>query len=234
VDGGQDPQTGEIIPGCWDPERSMGDIPKNLARPLVSLASVDPSVKKWWAIQWWVIQPETGLRYLIDQHRAKMQAPDLLEWNHLEQCFYGVMEDWQTRSHRSGLPIAGWVIEQNAAHRYLLQYEHVKRWMTHHHVRIIGHDTYGNKADPKLGVEGLLGPIWRNGQVRLPGTIHDHSRMKSEYLAREVTAWPDSDLTDCLMAQWFAEHNWRKLHRPQVNTSIGRKRPSWMTRGKAA
>ena len=107
-------------------------------------------------------------RYLMDLNRARMMAPDLLDWHNATQSFGGLMESWQERSVALGLPITKWVVERNGAQRYLLQYEHTRRWMAKWHVDIVPHDTNANKADPARGVETLR-DIWHWGLVRLPG-----------------------------------------------------------------
>jgi hypothetical protein len=68
---------GVLYPGCVDNDRRPGNIPSNLQPPLISIASVDPSPTMFWAIQWWIYQPETNLRFLIDVERVKLTAEQL-------------------------------------------------------------------------------------------------------------------------------------------------------------
>src|SRR5690606_34163674 len=119
-EGGRDPVTAETFVGCWDTERALAQLPKGLRPPLVSVATADPSPTKFWAIEWIVYQPATGFRFLMDLERRKMSAPEFLDWNEREQTFSGVMETWQERSKRMGVPIGWWVIEQNAAQRFIM------------------------------------------------------------------------------------------------------------------
>jgi hypothetical protein len=100
--------------------------------------------------------------------------------------------------------------------RFWLESE--KRWVT---LRVSGH---GMRTIDKKGVEALLPPLWRHGQVRLP----DLSSWKTQALVNEVTTWkPEKKRgTDLVMAEWFAELHWpkvgeAKLPKPQA-------RPSWM------
>jgi hypothetical protein len=98
----------------------------------------------------------------MDLNRAKMMAPDLLDWHNATQSFGGLMECWQERSVALGLPITRWVVERNGAQSYLLQYEHTRRWMAKWRTDIVPHDTNANKADPQRGVETLR-DIWHWG-----------------------------------------------------------------------
>jgi hypothetical protein len=240
VTGGTDPDTGELVPGCWDRQRDVCELPPGptLAGDLVSYATVDPSAAKWWCIQWWVTRCVDGVpfeRYLMDLHRARMMAPDLLDWHNADQTHGGLMEEWQVRSVQLKLPITHWVIERNGAQRYLLQYEHVKRWMSVHRVAIVPHDTQANKADPERGVESLR-DIWHWGLVRLPGKGNMTQRsaaaggrdfIASMKLVEEVTHWPDVLTTDCLMSEWFGEF-WLPRSPPGVRSCPPSRAPaSW-------
>jgi hypothetical protein len=50
---GTDPDTGDMVPGCWDKGRDIGELPPGLAGDLLSYATVDPSAARWWCQQWW-------------------------------------------------------------------------------------------------------------------------------------------------------------------------------------
>lgn len=226
IAGGTDPKTGEIYPGCWDKDRSIGEFP-NIAGPRFSVVTADPSPTNFWSIQWWIYTPESEFRWLMDHHRHKMGANDFLDWNNADQRFVGIMEEWQVRSVERGLPITHWIVEQNAAQRFMLQYEHVKRWMAKRDVSIVGHDTYGaNKSDPKLGVTSIRNH-YKYGRVRLPGSQDPYTRGASNKLIDEVTKWPKGRFDDCVMAHWFLEWNLPNLYRGEsevVRLSV----PSWM------
>jgi hypothetical protein len=231
ITGGRDPETGEQYPGCWDTERAPAQIPKGLAQPLLSIATADPSPTKFWAITWWLIQPETQSRFLLDLHRRVMDAPEFLDWNARTLCFTGLMEEWQLRSVDMGYPISHWIVEQNAAQRFLLQYDHVHRWQAARKVRIIGHSTHRNKTDPDYGVQ-MLKNLYRYGQVRLPGA--QYGRHIALALVDEVTRWPQSTTDDCVMAQWFLEYHFANgnLWRDRKRTPVQLRRPSWMKRSR--
>lgn len=215
IDGGRDPATGEVFAGCWDKERRLCQLPEGLRPPLVSVATCDPSPSRYWAVEWIVYQPATGFRFLMDLERRAMDAPDFLDWSQATNSHSGLMESWQKRSAGMGLPIQWWVIEQNAAQRWLFQYEHFKTWQAKHSVRVIGHDTHGvNKADPEYGLEGRLKPIFRDGLIRLPGSQDGATRTAALKLVDEATKYPDSSTDDTLMALWFFEHNLRQMTAP--------------------
>jgi hypothetical protein len=239
IRGGTDPETGTQHIGCWDHGRDVCQLPSGLHGDLISYATVDPSAAKWWSVQWWVTRvvdlvPQE--RYLMDHHRARMKASDLLDWQNASQEFSGVMDWWQERSVNAGWPITKWIIERNGCQRYLLQYEHVWRWCAKWHTEIVPHDTERNKADPQLGVEQLLPGIYRWGLVRLPqrGNSTQHTPaaggsgwMASMKLVEEVTTYPHGLTSDCVMAQWFGEF-WLPKMIGAGGPLPRLRRPSWM------
>ena len=78
----------------------------------------------------------------------------------------------------------------------------------------------------------IAAPLWRVGRVRLPGKQRTEARPHSLLLVNEVTRWnPEGTgarTDDCVMAQWFMEHNLEKLY---VSPSQGVKqwRPTWIS-----
>lgn len=216
---------GVMYPGCIDRDRRPGYIPYGLEPPIISIATVDPSPTQFWAIQWWLYQPETNLRYLIDLERVKLTAEDLLGYYTESRTYGGIMDIWQERSFEYGYPISHWVVEINAAQRFLLAHDFVRKWQALHGVMIIPHTTSRNKLDENLGVEALLPPLWRAGQVRIP-MLTDNWR--SLAFVDEMTSWTrdKKNGTDLVMAHWFAE-----LHMPSlgpVKAPPKLWRPSWI------
>lgn len=229
VSGGTDPESGAFYPGCWDKDRGACELSSGLAGDLLSVCTADPSPTKYWSIMWWVVRCVDGQpyeRYLMDHVRKAMDAPSFLDWDNPHQEFVGLMEDWQNRSVELGRPIAKWIVEKNGAQQFLLQYEHVRRWMAKWRVDIIPHNTDRNKSDPNYGVQTLAG-VWKYGLVRLPGRQGSSGRLAALKLVEEVTHWPDWRTEDCVMAQWFLE--WRL---PQLVPSAApiprQNRPSWL------
>jgi len=98
-------------------------------------------------------------------------------------------------------------------------------------VELVPHYTHSrNKGDPKYGVQ-MLAPLWRVGRVRLPGKQRTEARPHSLLLVNEVTRWnPEGTgarTDDCVMAQWFLEHNLEKLYVPQ-GIGVQQWRPTWI------
>lgn len=216
---------GVEYPGCIDNWRQPGYIPENLDPPIISIATVDPSPTKFWAVEWWLYQPETELRYLVDLERCKLTAEELLGYNVSTRGYSGVMEEWQNRSMSLGYPISHWIVEVNAAQRFLLAHDFVRRWQALHGVNVIPHQTTRNKLDENLGVEALLPPLWRSGRIRLPTM---RGNWKTLALVDEMCNWTTDKKqgTDTVMAHWFAE-----LHMPQLVTPERPpvlSRPQWL------
>lgn len=176
--------------------------------------------------QWWLFHPSSGQRFLLDLIASPLTAPEVLDWNVNKNDWTGILEDWQNRSKFLGAPITHWIIEANAAQKFILQYEHVKRWRQKHGVSIIPHQTNVNKSDPDYGVWSI-GPHWRFGRVRLPAA--GNSKITVQRLVNEVTRYPDSRYDDQVMASWFMEWNLPKLTMVQAENII-QSRPSWSDR----
>jgi len=226
---------GEQHPGCEDLDRGLCELPNGLDGRLLSLATADPSPTKYWAVQWWVVRVDSDgeiqQRYLMDLLKETMDAPAFLDWHDATRTFSGVMEDWQQRSAELGYPITHWIVEKNAAQRFLLQYEHVRRWQSQHAVSIIGHETTRWKADPAFGPQ-ILGPLYRYGKIRVP-MKGPQTRITMLKLYDEVTMWPESRYDDQVMAQWFLEWNLPHIVESKP-TTLRLARPSWMKREKVA
>lgn len=226
IKGGTDPVTKEVHPGCWDLDRGLAELPAGLAGPKVSIITADPSPTRFWAVQWWIYTPESEFRWLMDLHRAAMDAPAFLDWNHASSCWTGLLEEWWQRSSDLGLPVTMVIAEANAAQRFMLQYEHVRRWMAARGVRVIGHETHRNKADPRMGVSSIA-PHYRHGRVRLPGKDRDAGRLAALKLVDEVTKWPMARYDDCVMAHWFLEWNLPNVYSPP-SKPVRLNVPSWV------
>ncbi len=222
--GGMGPD-GVLYPGCIDKDRQPGYIPHNLAPPIISIATVDPSPTEFWGIQWWLYQPETNLRYLIDLARVKLTAEELLGYDTGSREYSGVMEEWQNRAMEMGYPISHWIVEVNAAQRFLLAHDFVRKWQALHSVSVIAHTTSRNKLDESLGIEALLPPLWRTGQVRLPTMS---GSWKTLSLVDEMSSWTRGKKhgTDLVMAHWFAELHVPQMIQPVMPPKMWR--PSWI------
>lgn len=232
ISGGPDPKTGAIHPGCWDRERQAGAWPTNLAGDVYSVVTADPSPSQFWGCIWSGYQVETQFTHVVDVVRKKMGAPEFLDYNHATGRFSGLLESWWQDGKAVGHPVTHVIVEANAAQKFLLQYDHAKRWGMQRGVQLIGHHTGGhNKSDPKLGV-GALAPEFRHGRIRLPG--HHLTRPQIMPIYNEVTRYPDSATTDMVMSLWFLLWNRATLFAPKMIEPYTFARPTWMrdrTRG---
>jgi hypothetical protein len=226
VKGGKD-SNGIEYPGCWDSWRDEWQLPE-LPGDVFVAATIDPSPTKYWAVQVWAWHKETDNRFLVASLRKPMTAPDLLDWDNDRQVFTGLMPLWQQRSKDMGFPIKYWIIENNAAQKFMTQYAHMVRWKQPVGVETVSHNTnWQNKSDPKLGIESLR-EIWRSGRVRLPGEPYGNGRLDALSLVNEVTKWPEGRTDDTVMAHWFFEWNLPRLYVPSMSGAYSFARPGWM------
>jgi hypothetical protein len=210
LDGGTDAQ-GVLTPGCMDRDRGFHEWPNDTG-PLIDYVAVDPSAGNWWVAEWWAYQPESEFNYLIAAKRGKIQAGDFLDWDNRRQVFTGWMEEMQRLSRELHHPIRVWVVEAVAAHRYLFQFEHFRRWLTANtDVKVIPHQTQLNKNDPEYGVEGLMPGRYRSGMKRLPGATGLEALNYLKVKRRELTTYPYATTDDTVMGDWCGEWNLRKI-----------------------
>jgi hypothetical protein len=118
-------------------------------------------------------------------------------------------------------------MEENAAHKYLSQYNHFRRWQSERGVKLKPHTTGRNKSDPKYGVQ-TIGPYYRHGMVRLPGNKFDGSRQLVKQLVKEVTEWPNGLTDDLVMSHWFLVWNARSFLASDNLGAPTEQYPSWV------
>jgi hypothetical protein len=224
IDGGADSR-GYMMPGCWDEERSSGVVPQGVKG--TSVITADPSVSNYWGLIWWLYDPDTKFQHLIDLKREQMSASDFLDWDYTNNCFTGALETWWQESNQQGRPITVLIMEENAAHKYLSQYNHFKRWQSERGVKLKPHTTGRNKSDPKYGVQ-TIGPYYRHGMVRLPGNKFDGSRQLVKQLVKEVTEWPNGLTDDLVMSHWFLVWNARSFLASDNLGAPTEQYPSWV------
>jgi hypothetical protein len=218
LEGGRDPATGLEAPGCYDRDRSFHQWPTDVG-PLIDYVSLDPSAGNWWAAEWWAVQPDTRHNYLIEGRRKKIAAGTLLDWDNAHQVFTGWMHEMTVRSLELGHPIRVWVIEAVAAHKYLFQFEHFRRWQqAFPGVSVISHETQRNKIDPELGVEGLLPTRYRTGMKHLPKAEGLEALNFNRVFEKELTTYPFAETDDTVMADWIGEWNLDRI------INLGRRR----------
>ncbi len=212
---------GVLYPGCIDQDRQPGWIPQGLSQPCVSFIAIDPSPTMFWALVWVIYQPELNLYHVVDVERTKLTAEDLLGYNTSTGEYSGMLEDWVDRAYNMGYPVSHVIVEINAAQRFLLAHDFVRRWQTMNGLNIVPHTTTRNKLDENMGVEALLPPLIRSGALRLPTM---RGNWKTLAVTEELTSWhrDKKNGTDLVMALWFAA-----LHAPNVS---GIKKPPRMWR----
>lgn len=211
-------------PGCLDKDRDIWEMPVGIdPGECMIIATADPSPTMYWAVEMWVYHQPSEMRYLVALHRHKMDAPDFLDWDYANNKFVGLMVDWQEKSREIGFPIQFWVVEQNAAQRFLLQYNHTKRFIAKYGVDVVPHNTGLNKVDEEYGIPSLK-DHYRFGRYRLMGK--GEGKVRSMHLIDEATKYPHSRTNDCLMAQFFMEWNIPRLSKPNQNLAKP-KRPTW-------
>lgn len=210
-------------PGCLTKERGLQDPPCGLGQCL-SVVTCDPSPSNKWGVIWWLVEPETKMRYLIDLFNGKMEAPGLLDYNQSLGRYTGLMQEWQDASMRLGIPITHWVVEVNAAQKFLLQYEHARRWRDLNRIQIISHTTGRNKSDPEFGVE-TIAPGFQYGRYRLPYKLTARGPISA--LIGELTRYGHVRTDDLVMATWFLDWNLPNLH-VQRRIFKNARRPSWL------
>lgn len=219
--GGVD-EDGLVVPGCYDYDRELLSIPSHLnerREHCFSIATVDPSARNFWSIQWWIWDQEEDKDYLVHMIRERIQAGQFLDYVVKERKFSGLIHDLQLTSASMGWPISLWIIEENAAQKYLFQYRWVHEWMQQYKTHIKGHKTHANKADEEFGIE-TLGPRYRMGLVRLPFSQMDvKTRVVINEFKKELTEWPDALTEDMVMGHWFL--HWNRWQLPS-NLKVGR------------
>lgn len=155
------------------------------------------------------IDLDTGKRFLVDSYAERqMRAPairdKIFEWT-------------------SAYPIYEWRVEANGLQSQIVQYnEEIVRWLAQRGVRVVPHQTQGNKWDPQFGVESLA-PLLANGMFSIPWG-NAPSAQRFQPLLEEMVAFPMGVLSDRLMALWFAElgvrDQFRRAHLPLFNSRM--------------
>jgi len=120
------------------------------------------------------------------------------------------------------------VVEVNAAQRFLLAHDFVRRWQALRGVQIVPHTTARNKIDQNLGLEALIPPVVRSGSLRLP-TLSGN--WKTLALVDELVTWTRDKKkgTDLAMALWFMLLNAPKFTQAKPPPRLWR--PSFMLDG---
>ena len=225
--GGLDAE-GYVAPGCRDTERSVGEVPPHLINSgsAWSFVTVDPSPTEFWAVMWWVFDPETDRRYLINLWRRRMNPEDFISLDLNTFEWSGLIPELYKEANDIGMPISHCIVEVNAAQRWLLSQPHVQKWMEQTGMVFIPHTTTVNKRDPKFGFESI-GDLFRQGMIRLPWSSPT-SRLQMSYLIQEAVTYPDGDTDDTLMATWFMKLGCENHFSPRREGMYRMGRPAWI------
>lgn len=205
IEGSVDKQ-GVKHPGCLDHERSFGQVPNDLdPSQCISAITVDPSPTKWWAVEWWMYDPQSQQRYLLNMTRDVMDAPDFLD-RLVDGRYVGLLVDMVADANEVGVPIEYLVVEENAAQRFMMQYEYFELFLRREGISLVPHTTTGvKKAHEEFGVQSLR-PHYQFGRIRLPyGDLSTKNTV--DQFVKELTTWPHGKTDDTVMAQWFFEWN---------------------------
>lgn len=226
ITGGVDAD-GYPAPGCLDKQRGLLDPPEHLLNGNGwSFITVDPSPTEWWGIIWWLYDPDSQNRYVIDLHRQRMNPEQFLSLDLATFEWSGLMHELYWEANELGIPFTHVVVEVNAAQRWLLSQPHVQKWSAMTGVVFVPHTTSINKQDPKYGLESI-GDLFRQGSIRLPwGDVA--SRMRGQFLIDEATRYPDHDTTDLLMSTWFSKLAVENHYNPRKDGLYRLSRPSWL------
>jgi hypothetical protein len=124
-----------------------------------------------------------------------------------------------------GYPISHWVVEINAAQRFLLAHDFVRKWQSLQQVNVVPHTTARNKIDADLGVEAILPQLFRTGSIRLP-TMREN--WKTLAFIDEHASWTrdKKNGTDLVMACWIAMLNIPNLSPVKQPPRLWR--PTWL------
>lgn len=211
--------------GCVDYDRDQWELPEGVSfHDCVVFATADPSPTMYWSVQAWCYHEPSKSMILLAHVRKKMRMPEMLDRD-IHGNYTGIMEEWRKISDRIGFPIGTWIVEHNAAQRFMLQQSLLRDWRLVHGVEVRPHSTTMNKADPHYGV-WTMANLWRLGRVRLPMRDGD-ARMSSMKLIEEVLVYDHGRTDDCVMAMWMGHWNLPDLALPE-DTSTDIERPSWV------
>jgi hypothetical protein len=226
ITGGADAE-GYPAPGCLDRDRVFLDPPAHLLNGNGwSFITVDPSPTEWWGIIWWLYDPESGNRYIVDLHRRRMNPEQFLSLDLSTFEWSGLIHDLYWHGVELQCPITHVVVEVNAAQRWLLSQPHVQKWSAMTGVSFVPHTTSINKQDPKFGLESI-GDLFRQGFIRIPwGDIQ--SRFNCQFLIDEATRYPEHDTSDLLMAAWFHKLAVENHYTPRKDGLYRMNRPLWL------
>jgi hypothetical protein len=180
---------------CKNHERLFWEFPQGCR----VMCTLDPSPTQWAVAEAWAYNADEDMRYLIGMWRKRrVLSPEYL----------ALIKSWTLKLRALGQePI--WVVEINAAQRWLLQDTAYLMARAEMGLTVIPHTTGRNKSDPELGIQSLA-PVYEFGKVDLPWAGADERRLVGQLL-EELHSYPLGETDDAVLAEWFCEHNIRRL-----------------------
>ncbi len=138
----------------------------------------------------------TGKRYLVDSVAVKqMKAPQMKD----------LILDWSDR-----YPLYEWRVESNGVQSQIIQYDlELVQHLAKRGVRVVPHQTHGNKWDPQFGVESIA-PLMETALVSIPWG-NAQTTQAFQPLIEELIAFPMGSVSDRVMSFWFADLGCRDL-----------------------
>ena len=139
----------------------------------------------------------TGHRHLVDLVNVKqMKAPQVI----------AQILEWAER-----YPLRELRVEVNGLQAQLYQYNtELQAGLSNRGIRLAPHITHkGNKWDPQFGVEAMA-TLYHNQMISTPWA-DANSRAKFRELEQQLLQFPMGNVSDLVMAMWFAELGCREL-----------------------
>jgi hypothetical protein len=138
----------------------------------------------------------TQKRYLIDSVAVKsMKAPQMKQQ----------ILEWTDR-----YPIYEWRVESNGVQSQIIQYDvELVQELAKRGVRVVPHQTHGNKWDPQFGVESMA-PLMETGLFSMPWG-NQPTTTTFQPMIDELIAFPMGTVSDRVMSLWFADLGVRDL-----------------------
>lgn len=188
--------TQDMIDACKDTSRVRGHFDSSWRL----VAGLDPAGGNkgsgYTAFTLLGVDLSSGRRYLVDSVAVKsMKAPQMKDQ----------ILDWTDR-----YPIYEWRVESNGVQSQLIQYDvELVQALAKRGVRVVPHQTQGNKWDPQFGVESMA-PLMETGLVSIPWANAPTTTV-FQPLIEELIAFPMGTVSDRVMAMWFADLGCRDL-----------------------
>jgi hypothetical protein len=184
--------TAEMIDGCLDKSRNLGDVPPHTTL----IAGLDPASTGYQAAVLWAYNIKTQQVWLVDVKND--QGGGI-------QKAHKLMKEWYDKYF-----LSHWVVEENGFQRAIGQDKEIRNWAASAGVRIEGHQTYKNKWDPVFGVTSMVG-MYENQKINLPWgdprTKNKVGIFRQQLLYFSQAGASNSrnvkTKTDLVMASWF-------------------------------